>query len=53
LYSVANTTVTTSTFHLAKAVGGNGGHAFGTFCFGAHNAGDGGAARGGAIFADG
>lgn len=53
IYSLANATVTTSTFHLAKSVGGNGGHAFGTFCFGAHNAGDGGAARGGAIFADG
>jgi hypothetical protein len=53
MYSLANATVTTSTFHLAKSVGGSGGHAFGTFCFGAHNAGDGGAARGGAIFADG
>jgi hypothetical protein len=53
LYSLANTTVTSSTFDGAHAIGGNGGHAFGTFCFGAHNAGDGGAARGGAIFADG
>jgi hypothetical protein len=53
LYSLANTTVTASTFEGAQAIGGNGGHAFGTFCFGAHNAGDGGAARGGAIFADG
>ena len=53
LYSLGNVKVTNSTFHLAGATGGKGGNAFGTFCFGAHNAGDGGAARGGAIFADG
>src|SRR6185369_5823421 len=53
LYSLAGTTVTNSTFHLAGAIGGNGGNAFGTTCLGAHNAGDGGAARGGAILADG
>lgn len=53
LYSLAGTTVTNSTFHLATATGGNGGNAFGTTCLGAHNAGDGGAARGGAILADG
>lgn len=46
-------TVSNSTFHLASAHGGNGGNAFGTGCFGAHNAGDGGAARGGAIYGDG
>jgi hypothetical protein len=53
LYSLGNVTVTNSTFHLAGATGGNGGNAFGTTCLGAHNAGDGGGARGGAIFADG
>ena len=52
VYSLGNTTITNSTFHLAGAFGGNGGNAFGTTCLGAHNAGDGGAARGGAIFAD-
>src|SRR6201988_691756 len=53
LYSLGNTTVTNSTFHLGTAAGGNGGNAFGTTCLGAHMGGDGGAARGGAIFADG
>ncbi|MGH7185203.1 MAG: choice-of-anchor Q domain-containing protein, partial [Pseudomonadota bacterium] len=53
LYSLGNVTVTNSTFHLAGATGGNGGDAFGSTCLGAHNAGDGGGARGGAIFADG
>jgi hypothetical protein len=53
LYSLGNTTVSNSTFHLAAANGGNGGNAFGSGCFGAHNAGDGGAARGGAIYGDG
>jgi hypothetical protein len=48
-----NVTVSNSTFHLAVATGGTGGNAFGTGCFGAHNAGDGGGARGGAIFTDG
>lgn len=53
LYSLGNVTVTNSTFHLAEANGGDGGDAFGTTCLGAHEGGDGGAARGGAIFADG
>jgi fibronectin-binding autotransporter adhesin len=53
LYSLGDVTVTNSTFHLAGATGGNGGNAFGTTCLGAHQAGDGGGARGGAIFADG
>lgn len=53
IFSLANLKVSNSTFHLAGAKGGNGGHAFGTMCFGAHNAGDGGGARGGAILADG
>ena len=53
LYSLGNTTVTNSTFHLAGANGGDGGDAFGSTCLGGHMAGDGGGARGGAIFADG
>ncbi len=53
VYSLGNTTVTNSTFHLATATGGNGGNAFGATCLGGHMAGDGGAARGGAILADG
>lgn len=53
IYSLGNTTVSNSTFHLASAVGGNGGDAFATLCLGAHDAGDGAAARGGAILADG
>lgn len=53
LYSLGNVTVTNSTFHLAGANGGDGGDAFGSTCLGAHQAGDGGGARGGAIFADG
>lgn len=53
LYSLGNVTVSNSTFHQAGATGGNGGNAFGSTCLGAHNAGDGGGARGGAIFADG
>lgn len=53
LYSLGNTTVTNSTFHLTEARAGDGGDAFGATCLGAHNGGDGGAARGGAIFADG
>lgn len=52
MYSFGNTTITNSTFHLAAANGGNGGNAFGATCLGGHQAGDGGAARGGAIFAD-
>ena len=53
VYSLANSTVIRSTFNMARALGGNGGNAFGTTCLGGHTAGDGGAARGGAIFADG
>ena len=53
LYSLGATTVTNSTFHLGEANGGDGGDAFGSTCLGGHQAGDGGAARGGAIFADG
>ncbi|HST50388.1 MAG TPA: choice-of-anchor Q domain-containing protein [Pyrinomonadaceae bacterium] len=53
IYSLGNVTVSNSTFHLAGATGGNGGDAFGSTCLGAHNAGDGGGARGGAVFADG
>src|SRR5206468_4303312 len=53
LYSLGNVTVSNSTFHLAEANGGNGGNAFGSTCLGGHSAGDGGGARGGAIFADG
>lgn len=53
LYSMGSVTVNTSTFNLMTATGGNGGNAFGKDCFGAHNAGDGGAARGAAAFADG
>ncbi|HMH52572.1 MAG TPA: choice-of-anchor Q domain-containing protein [Candidatus Acidoferrum sp.] len=53
LYSLGNVTVSSSTFHLAAANGGQGGDAFGTTCLGGHQAGDGGGARGGAIFADG
>ena len=52
LYSLANVTIRNSTLTLAAANGGNGGHAFGSTCLGGHTAGDGGAARGGAIFAD-
>jgi len=53
LYSLGTVTVTNSTFHLAEANGGDGGDAFGSTCLGAHIGGDGGGARGGAIFADG
>jgi len=53
IYSLGAVTVNNSTFHLAGATGGTGGNAFGATCLGAHNAGDGGGARGGAIFADG
>ncbi len=52
LFSIGNVTVTNSTFHLAEANGGDGNDAFGATCLGAHIGGDGGAARGGAIFAD-
>jgi hypothetical protein len=50
---LATTTVSNSTFHFASAFGGNGGDAFAPDCFGAHDGGDGGPARGGAILADG
>ncbi|HKO44879.1 MAG TPA: choice-of-anchor Q domain-containing protein [Pyrinomonadaceae bacterium] len=53
LYSLGTVTITDSTFHLAEANGGDGNDAFGTTCLGAHQGGDGGSARGGAIFADG
>lgn len=52
IYSLANVVVRNSTFNLAAANGGNGGNAFGSTCLGGHTAGDGGAARGGAIFAE-
>jgi hypothetical protein len=53
LYSLGNVTLTNPTFHSAEANGGDGGDAFGSTCLGGHQAGDGGGARGGAIFADG
>ena len=53
VYSLGNLTVTNSTFDLNSATGGRGGDAFGPDCFGGHIAFDGGAARGGAILADG
>ena len=53
LYSAGNITVTNSTFDLNSATGGDAGNAFGPDCYGGHNAGDGGAARGGAILANG
>jgi HYR domain-containing protein len=53
VYSLGNLTVRNSTFHLTTATGGVGGDAFGPDCFGSHEGGDGGAARGGAILADG
>ncbi len=53
LYSLGSATVTNSTFDLNSANGGRGGDAFGPDCFGGHIALDGGAARGGAILADG
>ena len=53
LFSLGNVTVTNSTFDLNSATGGDAGDSFGPDCFGAHQSGDGGAARGGAILADG
>ncbi|HEV7745474.1 MAG TPA: choice-of-anchor Q domain-containing protein [Pyrinomonadaceae bacterium] len=53
LYSTGSVTVTNSTFNLNRSTGGDAGDAFGPDCFGAHQAGGGGAARGGAILADG
>ncbi len=52
LYSLGNVTITNSTFNLNSASGGDAGDAFGPDCFGAHQAGDGGAARGGAVLAE-
>lgn len=52
LFSTGNVTVTNSTFNLNTANGGDSGDTFGPDCFGAHQSGDGGAARGGAIQAD-
>ncbi|HEX6188458.1 MAG TPA: choice-of-anchor Q domain-containing protein [Pyrinomonadaceae bacterium] len=52
LFSVGSVTVTNSTFNLNSANGGDAGDSFGPDCFGAHQSGDGGAARGGAIQAD-
>ena len=53
LYTLGSVTVTNSTFDLNNATGGDAGDSFGPDCFGAHQSGDGGAARGGAILADG
>lgn len=52
LFSLGNLTVTNSTFNMNSANGGDAGDSFGPDCFGAHQSGDGGAARGGAIQAD-
>lgn len=52
IYSTGNTTISTSTFNIATATGGKGGNAFGSTCLGGHTAGDGGGARGAAVFAD-
>ncbi len=52
MYSAGNVTLSNSTFDLNTATGGDAGDAFGPDCFGAHQAGGGGAARGGAILAD-
>jgi len=52
LFSLGNLTVTNSTFDQNSAKGGHAGDSFGPDCFGAHQSGDGGAARGGAIQAD-
>ncbi|MEP6817947.1 MAG: choice-of-anchor Q domain-containing protein [bacterium] len=53
MYSAGNVTVTNSTFNSNSATGGNSGDSFGPDCFGAHESLDAGAARGGAILADG
>jgi hypothetical protein len=53
LYSLGGVNVSNSTFDLNGSNGGRGGDAFGPDCFGGHIALDGGAARGGAILADG
>lgn len=53
LYTLGSVTVTNSTFNLNNSTGGRSGDSFGPDCFGAHQSLDGGAARGGAILADG
>src|SRR6185295_8406052 len=53
LYSLGTVTVTNSTFNLNSATGGRSGDTFGPDCFGAHESLNAGAARGGAILADG
>lgn len=53
LYTLAATTVSNSTFDLNSATGGRSGDTFGPDCFGAHESLNAGAARGGAILADG
>jgi hypothetical protein len=53
LYSLGTVTVTNSTFDLNSATGGRSGDTFGPDCFGAHESLNAGAARGGAILADG
>jgi len=52
LFSIGAVTVTNSTFDQNSTNGGDAGDSFGPDCFGAHQSGDGGAARGGAIQAD-
>jgi hypothetical protein len=53
LYSLGTVTVSNSTFDLNSATGGRSGDTFGPDCFGAHESLNAGAARGGAILADG
>jgi len=53
VYSLATATVTNSTFDLNSATGGRSGDTFGPDCFGAHESLNAGAARGGAMLADG
>jgi len=53
LYTLGAATVTNSTFDLNSATGGRSGDTFGPACFGAHESLNAGAARGGAILADG
>jgi hypothetical protein len=52
-YTLGTATVTNSTFDLNTATGGRSGDTFGPDCFGAHESLNAGAARGGAILADG
>jgi hypothetical protein len=53
VYSLGATTVSNSTFDLNSATGGRSGDTFGPDCFGAHESLNAGAARGGALLADG